>query len=37
MEREDAIVYDVRDQLIVRVDYYNDRAVALAAAGLPAR
>ena len=37
VEREDAIVFEVRDGLIVRVDYYNDRAAALSAAGLPAR
>jgi ketosteroid isomerase-like protein len=37
VEREDAVVYEVRDGLIVQVDYYNDRAVALAAAGLPPR
>src|SRR5206468_1006403 len=36
VEREDAIVYELRDGLIARLDYYNDRSRALAAAGLSA-
>jgi ketosteroid isomerase-like protein len=32
--RQDAIVYELRDGLIVRVDYYNDRRQALKAVGL---
>ena len=37
VERDDAIVYELRDGLVARLDYYNDRAQALAAAGLPPR
>jgi ketosteroid isomerase-like protein len=34
VERQDAIVFEVRDDMIVRVDYYNNRAQALKAVGL---
>jgi ketosteroid isomerase-like protein len=34
IERDDAIVYRLRDGLIVRMDYFNNRPEALAAAGL---
>ena len=34
LEREDAMVFEVRDGKIVRLDYYNDRAEALKAVGL---
>jgi ketosteroid isomerase-like protein len=34
VEREDGIVYELRDGLIARLDYYNNRPDALAAAGL---
>jgi ketosteroid isomerase-like protein len=34
VEREDALVYEVRDGLISRVDYFNDRGRALEAAGV---
>jgi len=34
VEREDAIVYTLRDQKIARLDYYNDQPEALAAAGV---
>ena len=34
VERQDAIVYELRDGKIVRVDYYNNRKQALEAAGL---
>ncbi len=34
VERDDAILYELRDGLIVRIDYFNDRSEALAAAGL---
>jgi ketosteroid isomerase-like protein len=34
LERHDAMVFEVRDAKIVRVDYYNDRAQALTQAGL---
>lgn len=34
VEREDAILYEVRDGLIVRLDYYNDPSRARADAGL---
>ncbi len=34
VEREDGLVYQLRDGLITRLDYYNNRAEALAAAGL---
>ena len=32
--REDALVYEIRENMITRVDYYNDRKEALRAAGL---
>jgi ketosteroid isomerase-like protein len=34
VERQDAIVFKLRNGRIVRVDYYNDRKQALEAAGL---
>jgi ketosteroid isomerase-like protein len=34
LEREDAMVFELRDGKIVRLDYYNDRAEARKAAGL---
>jgi ketosteroid isomerase-like protein len=34
LERRDAMVFEVRDGKIVRLDYYNDRDQALRAAGL---
>jgi ketosteroid isomerase-like protein len=34
VERHDAMVYEVRDGKIVRVDYYNSREQALEAVGL---
>jgi ketosteroid isomerase-like protein len=34
LEREDAIVYEVRGGKIVRMDYFNDRDQALAFAGV---
>jgi hypothetical protein len=34
VERDDAIVYTLRDNLVVRIDYYNNRPQALEAAGL---
>jgi ketosteroid isomerase-like protein len=34
VERQDAMVWEVRDGRVVRLDYYNDRAQALKAAGL---
>jgi ketosteroid isomerase-like protein len=37
VERQDAIVHVVRDGLIVRLDYYNDRPRALEAAGVSPR
>ena len=36
LSREDAIVYELRDGLIVRFDYFNNRATALAFAGVGA-
>lgn len=36
VEREDGLAYQLRDRLIVRLDYYNNRAEAFAAAGLAA-
>jgi ketosteroid isomerase-like protein len=36
VERADALLYELRDGLIVRLDYYNDRGEALAAAGASA-
>ena len=35
IERGDAIVYRVKDNLIARSEYFNDHAEALEAAGLP--
>jgi ketosteroid isomerase-like protein len=37
IDRLDAIVQEWRDGKIVRLDYYNDRAVALRAAGVEGR
>ena len=37
VERDDAIVYRLRDGLIAEVDYFNNRPEALAAAGLAGR
>ena len=37
LEREDAMVFEIRDGLIVRLDYYNSREQALRAAGLGKR
>jgi ketosteroid isomerase-like protein len=34
LERDDAIVYKVQADRIVRIDYYNNRPEALKAAGL---
>ncbi len=34
LERDDAMVYTVRDNLIARIDYYNNRSQALEAVGL---
>jgi ketosteroid isomerase-like protein len=34
VEREDAMVCKMRDQKVVRVDYYNDRSQALQSVGL---
>jgi ketosteroid isomerase-like protein len=34
IDRRDALVYEIRDALITRIDYYNDRTEALQAAGL---
>ena len=34
LRRQDAMVYEVRDGLIVRLDYFNNQRDALAAAGL---
>ncbi|HEY2182017.1 MAG TPA: nuclear transport factor 2 family protein [Solirubrobacteraceae bacterium] len=34
LEREDAMVFGIRDRKIVRLDYYNNRAAALKAVGL---
>jgi ketosteroid isomerase-like protein len=34
LEREDAMVFELRDGMIVRIDYYNDRAQALKDAGV---
>jgi ketosteroid isomerase-like protein len=34
VERDDAILYELHDGLIARLDYFNDRSEALAAAGL---
>jgi ketosteroid isomerase-like protein len=34
IDRQDALVYEIRDGMITRIDYYNDRRQALKAAGL---
>ena len=34
LERQDAIVYAMRDGMVVRMDYYNSKRQALEAAGL---
>jgi ketosteroid isomerase-like protein len=34
LEREDAMVFEVRGEMIVRIDYFNNRQQALAAAGV---
>ena len=34
VERQDAIVWEIRDGKVVRLDYYNDREKALDAVGL---
>lgn len=34
LERRDALVYELRDQKVVRLDYFNSREEALEAAGL---
>jgi ketosteroid isomerase-like protein len=34
LEREDAMVFGIRDEKVATLDYYNDRARALSAAGL---
>jgi ketosteroid isomerase-like protein len=34
VQREDALVYEIRDGMITRIDYYNDRRQALEAVGL---
>ena len=34
LRRQDALVYELRDGLIVRIDYFNNQRDALAAAGL---
>jgi ketosteroid isomerase-like protein len=34
VERQDAMVFEMRDGMTVRVDYYNDRQQALEAVGL---
>ena len=36
VERQDAIVFEVRGGMTVRIDYYNNRAQALKAVGLEA-
>ena len=36
LDRQDAVVQEVRDGMIVRIDYYNNRAQALEAVGLEA-
>jgi ketosteroid isomerase-like protein len=35
--RQDAMVWEIRDGKVVRLDYYNNRDEALKAAGLPSR
>jgi ketosteroid isomerase-like protein len=34
VQRQDALVYEIRTGMIVRIDYYNDRKQALDAVGL---
>ena len=34
LERHDALVYDLRDRKVVRIDYFNNREQALEAVGL---
>ena len=34
LNRQDALVYTIRDAKVVRLDYYNSKAQALEAAGL---
>ena len=34
VERQDAIIFEVRDGMVVRIDYYNNRQQALEAVGL---
>jgi len=34
LDRKDALVYEIRDALVKRIDYYNDRHEALKAVGL---
>jgi ketosteroid isomerase-like protein len=34
VERQDAMVWEVRDGMVVRLDYYNNRETALKAVGL---
>jgi ketosteroid isomerase-like protein len=34
IDRQDALVYDISDGMITRIDYYNDRQQALKAVGL---
>jgi hypothetical protein len=34
IDRQDGLVYKLRDGMVVRLDYYNNRAQALKAAGL---
>jgi ketosteroid isomerase-like protein len=34
VDRQDALVYEIRNGMVTRVDYYNDRKQALKAAGL---
>jgi ketosteroid isomerase-like protein len=35
LDREDAIVYQLRDGKIIRMDYYNNKRQAFTAAGIP--
>jgi hypothetical protein len=37
VDRPDALVYEIRDGIIRRIDYYNDRSEALKALGLRSR
>jgi ketosteroid isomerase-like protein len=34
IDRRDALVYEIREGVITRIDYYNDRNEALKAVGL---